>query len=151
MDIVEHIDKIEELINQARKVPFTSNVMINEEEIYEFIDSLRQILPEEIKQARWIVKERKDLLDEAKNEADRIVSEAIDKASKLIAETEIIKKATKQAEEIVKDAENKARTIRLEAEDYADEKLANLEAILHKLIMTVEKGREQLQGKTSEE
>jgi len=151
LDIVEHIDKIEELINQARKVPFTSNVMINEEEIYEFIDSLRQILPEEIKQARWIVKERKDLLDEAKNEADRIVSEAIDKASKLIAETEIIKKATKQAEEIVKDAENKARTIRLEAEDYADEKLANLEAILHKLIMTVEKGREQLQGKTSEE
>lgn len=151
MDIVEHIDKIEELINQARKVPFTSNVMVGEEEIYELIDSLRQILPEEIKQARWIVKERKDLLDEAKNEADRIVSEALDKASKLIAETEIIRKATKQAEEIVKDAENKARTIRLEAEDYADEKLANLQAILHKLITTVEKGRDQLQGKTSEE
>ena len=151
MDIVEHIDKIEELINQARKVPFTSNVMVSEEEIYELIDSLRQILPEEIKQARWIVKERKELLDEAKNEADRIVSEALDKASKLIAETEIIKKATKQAEEIVKDAENKARTIRLEAEDYADEKLANLEAILTKLITTVEKGRDQLQGKTSEE
>ncbi len=151
MDIVEHIDKIEELINQARKVPFTSNVMVSEDEIYELIDSLRQILPEEIKQARWIVKERKELLDEAKNEADRIVSEALDKASKLIAETEIIKKATKQAEEIVKDAENKARTIRLEAEDYADEKLANLEAILTKLITTVEKGRDQLQGKTSEE
>lgn len=151
MDIVEHIDKIEELINQARKVPFTSNVMVSEDEIYELIDSLRQILPEEIKQARWIVKERKELLDEAKNEADRIVSEAIDKATKLIAETEIIKKATKQAEEIVKDAENKARTIRLEAEDYADEKLANLEAILTKLITTVEKGRDQLQGKTSEE
>jgi vacuolar-type H+-ATPase subunit H len=151
LDIVEHIDKIEELINQARKVPFTSNVMVSEDEIYELIDSLRQILPEEIKQARWIVKERKELLDEAKNEADRIVSEALDKASKLIAETEIIKKATKQAEEIVKDAENKARTIRLEAEDYADEKLANLEAILTKLITTVEKGRDQLQGKTSEE
>jgi vacuolar-type H+-ATPase subunit H len=151
LDIVEHIDKIEELINQARKVPFTSNVMVSEDEIYELIDSLRQILPEEIKQARWIVKERKELLDEAKNEADRIVSEAIDKATKLIAETEIIKKATKQAEEIVKDAENKARTIRLEAEDYADEKLANLEAILTKLITTVEKGRDQLQGKTSEE
>jgi vacuolar-type H+-ATPase subunit H len=125
--------------------------MVSEDEIYELIDSLRQILPEEIKQARWIVKERKELLDEAKNEADRIVSEALDKASKLIAETEIIKKATKQAEEIVKDAENKARTIRLEAEDYADEKLANLEAILTKLITTVEKGRDQLQGKTSEE
>jgi len=151
LDIVEHIDKIEELINQARKVPFTSNVMVSEEEIYELIDSLRQILPEEIKQARWIVKERKELLDEAKNEADRIVSEALDKASKLIAETEIIRKATKQADEIVKDAENKARTIRLEAEDYADEKLANLEAILHKLITTVEKGRDQLQGKTTEE
>ena len=151
MDIVEHIDKIEELINQARKVPFTSNVMVGEEEIYELIDSLRQILPEEIKQARWIVKERKELLDEAKNEADRIVSEALDKASKLIAETEIIRKATKRAEEIVKDAENKARTIRLEAEDYADEKLANLEVILHKLVTTVEKGRDQLQGKAAEE
>jgi vacuolar-type H+-ATPase subunit H len=125
--------------------------MVSEEEIYELIDSLRQILPEEIKQARWIVKERKELLDEAKNEADRIVSEALDKASKLIAETEIIRKASKQADEIVKDAESKARTIRLEAEDYADEKLANLEAILHKLTTTVEKGRDQLQGKTTEE
>jgi F0F1-type ATP synthase membrane subunit b/b' len=151
METFEQIDRIEKMISEARRVPFTSNIIVNEEEMYDLIDELRQILPEEFKQARWIVKERQEMLEEAKKDAERLVQEAIERAERLVGETEIVKKATRQAEEIIRAAETRARTIRMEAEDYADEKLANIQAILHKLLTTVEKGREQLQGKPAEE
>ena len=61
----------------------------------------------------------------------------------LVNETEILKNASRKSEEIMVISEAKARTIRLEAEDYADEKLASLEAALHKILSAIEKGREQ--------
>jgi cell division septum initiation protein DivIVA len=83
------------------------------------------------------------MIEEAKRYSERIVSEASEKAKMLVSQTEVLKNANRESEEIMSAAEAKARTIRLEAEDYADEKLANLEAILHKLITAIERGREQ--------
>ncbi len=143
MDALEIIDKIEELLDKSKRVPFTSNIVVSENEIYELLDELRGVLPEEFRQARWIVKEREGMLEESKRQAERIVREAREKADVLISETEILKTATKKAEEMVGIAEAKSRTIRLEAEDYADEKLASLEAALHKILAAIEKGREQ--------
>lgn len=149
MDALEIIDKIEELIEKSKKIPFTSNVVINENELYEFLDELRSILPEEFRQARWVVKERENMLEEAKRQSGRIIKEAEERAEILVSETEVLKNATRGAEELVSVAEAKARTMRLESEDYADEKLANLEAILHKLLSSIEKGREQFKTSIS--
>ena len=146
MDALEIIDKIEELLDKSKRVPFTSNIMVSENEIYELLDELRSVLPEEFRQARWIVKEREGMLEESKKQAERIIREAREKADVLVSETEVLKNATKKAEELVGIAEAKSRTIRLEAEDYADEKLANLEAALHKILAAIEKGREQFKA-----
>jgi len=146
MDALEMIDKIEELVEKSKKLPFSSNAIINENEIYDLLDELRSVLPEELKQARWIVKEREGMIDEAKRQSSRIVKEAEERARVLVSETEVLKNANRKAEELMSMVEAKARTIRLEAEDYADEKLANLEAVLHKLLSAVEKGREQFKA-----
>ncbi|MDD3776300.1 MAG: ATPase [Actinomycetota bacterium] len=146
MDTLEIVDKIEELVEKSKKLPFSSNAIINENEIYDLVDELRSLLPEELKQARWIVKEREGMIEEAKRQSVRIVKEAEERAQVLVSETEVLKNANKKAEEIMTMVEAKARTIRLEAEDYADEKLANLEAVLHKLLSAVEKGREQFKA-----
>ncbi|MGM0364947.1 MAG: ATPase [Actinomycetota bacterium] len=146
MDALEMIDKIEEMVEKSKKLPFSSNAIINENEIYDLLDELRSVLPEELKQARWIVKEREGMIEEAKRQSLSIVKEAEERGRTLVSETEVLKNANKKAEELMAMVEAKARTIRLEAEDYADEKLANLEAVLHKLLSAVEKGREQFKA-----
>jgi cell division septum initiation protein DivIVA len=146
MDTIELIDKLEEFIGKSKKIPFSSNFIINENEIYEILDELRNVMPEEFKQARWIVKERENMLEEAKRQAGRILGEAEEKAEEMISQSEIMKNAVKKSDEIISLAEAKARTLRLEAEDYSDEKLANLEAVVYKILSAVEKGREQFKS-----
>ena len=143
MNALEIIDRIEEILDSSKRIPFSSNVIVNSEGIYDMLDELRNSLPEEFKQSRWIVKERENMIEEAKRQAERIIRDTEEKAAVLVSETEIMKRANRKAEEIMSTIEARARTIRLEAEDYADEKLANLEAVLHKLINAVGKGREQ--------
>jgi len=149
MNTLEIIDQIEELLDGCRRIPFSANIVLNGDEIYDLIEELRNVMPEELKQSRWIVKERENMIEEAQKQAGKIIMDAEGKAEMLIGETEIVKSATRKSEEIMSSIEVRARTIRLEAEDYADEKLANLEAVLHKLLNSIEKGREQFKNTLS--
>jgi len=149
MDAIEIVDRIEEFLDKSKRIPFSSNIIVNENEIYDLLDELRNILPEEFKQSRWIVKERENMIEEAKRYSERIIKEAKEKAEILISETEILKNANRKSEEMMSAVEARARTIRLEAEDYADEKLANMGAVLHKLLTAIEKGREQFRSTLS--
>ncbi len=147
MDIMALIDRIEELVDNGRAVPLTGSKMVDPEKVYEIIDEIRAQFPDELKQARWIVKERQEMLEEAEKEANRILEEARDRAQAIASEQEIVKLAEQQAAAIMDDARTKEREIRLGAEDYADEMLANLEVNLGKLLTAVQRGRDRLQGK----
>lgn len=147
MDLEAQINELEEMVSKARRVPLSSSIMVSEKGIFDLIDQLRANVPEELKQARWIIKERSEMLDEARREADKIIAESRIKADEMITETEIVRAAKKEAAENLEEARSNARKIRLEAEDYADEKLANMEATLHRMVSTIRKGREKLQGK----
>jgi len=151
MDVLVLIDKLDDLIHNARSVPLTDSVMIDREEIYDLLDQMRSTIPEEIKQARWIVKERQEMLVEAKQEAERVVAEAQEKAEQLASEQEVSRLAEKNAQQIVDDARDREREIRLGAEDYADEVLGNLEVNLEKFLAAVRRGRERLQGRSAEQ
>ena len=150
MDVLVLIDKLDEIVNNARPMPMTDKVMIDREEIYDILDQMRTTIPEEIKQARWIVKERQEMLSEAKTESDRIVKEAQDQAERLVSEQEVVKMAERNAAQIMEDARAREREIRLGAEDYADEVLETLETNLDKFLAAVRRGRERLQGKPAE-
>ena len=65
MDVLVLIDKLDDLVHNAKAVPLTDQVRIDREEIYDILDQMRATIPEEIKQARWIVKERQEMLAEA--------------------------------------------------------------------------------------
>jgi hypothetical protein len=150
MDIMALIDRIEELIDNGRNVPLTSQRLIDVEKIYEIIDEVRAQFPDELKQARWIVKERQEMVEEAEKEANRILEEARERAQQMAAEQEIVKLSESQAAEILDNARAREREIRLGAEDYADEMLANLEVNLGKLLTAVQRGRDRLQGKVNQ-
>lgn len=146
MNALELLDKLEKYIEKSRKIPFSSSFIVKENEVFDIIDELRSLLPEEFKQARWIVKERENMMEEAKRKSSLIIKEAEEKAEKILSESDIMKNAMKKAEDIVAMAEARARTIRLEAEDYADEKLASLEAVLYRILSSTEKNREQFKA-----
>jgi cell division septum initiation protein DivIVA len=150
MDIMALIDRIEELIESGRAVPFSSNKMVDPDKVFEIIDEIRAQFPDELKQARWIVKERQEMLEEAEKEANRVLEEARDRAQAIASEQEVVKLAEQQAAAILDDARAKEREIRLGAEDYADEMLANLEVNLGKLLTAVQRGRDRLQGKVGQ-
>jgi hypothetical protein len=147
MDVLVLIDKLDDIIHNARSVPLTDSVMIDREEMYDILDQMRSTIPEEIKQARWIVKERQEMLAEAKQEAERVLSEAQERADRLASETEVVHLAERNAQQIMEDARERERETRLGAEDYADEVLGNLEINLDKFIGAVRRGRERLQGR----
>ena len=146
MDVLALIDKLDDLVHNARAVPLTDQVRIDREAVYEILDQMRSTLPEEIKQARWIVKERQEMLAEAKREADRIVDEAKEKAERQASQQEVVKLAEKQASDLLDEARQREREVRLGAEDYADEVLGTLEVNLEKFTAAVRRGRERLQG-----
>lgn len=146
MDVFQQLDRIEDLIVSSKHMPFSSSVMVSETEIFELLDEFRSTLPEELKQARWMVKEKQELMDEARKEAERIREEALAERARLIEETEIIVAAKAEAERIVEESSAQSREIRLEAEDYADERLANLEVTCYKLLEVIKRARERLQG-----
>ena len=147
MDVLVLIDKLDDLVHNAKPVPLTDQVRVDKEEIYDILDQMRATIPEEIKQARWIVKERQEMLAEAKREAERIVKEARERQERLVSEEEVTKQAERAAEEIIEDARAREREIRLGAEDYADEILNTLEVNLSKFIAAVQRGRDRLQGR----
>ena len=147
MDVLVLIDKLDDLVHNAKPVPLTDQVRVDREEIYDLLDQMRATIPEEIKQARWIVKERQEMLAEAKRESERIIKEARDQQTNLVSQEEITKQAERAAEEIVEDARAREREIRLGAEDYADDILNTLEINLEKFTAAVQRGRDRLQGR----
>jgi len=150
MDVLVLIDKLDELVHNAKAVPLTDQVRIDREEIWEILDQMRATIPEEIKQARWIVKERQEMLGEAKREAERIVMEAREIAAREASQQEVVRLAERQAAQILESAKQREREVRLGAEDYADEILATLETNLGKFLHAVQRGREQLAQRSSD-
>ena len=150
MDVLVLIDKLDDLVHNAKAVPLTDQVRIDREEIYDILDQMRATIPEEIKQARWIVKERQEMLAEAKRECDRMLGEAREQAVREASQTEIVKLAERQAQDIVDDARRQARETRLEMEDWADGILSTLEVNLDKFLSAVKRGRERLHERSQE-
>ena len=113
MDVLVLIDKLDELVHQAKAVPLTDQVRIDREEIWEILDQMRTTIPEEIKQARWIVMERQEMLGEAKREAERIIHEAREIAQREASQQEIVRLAERQSAQILDAARQREREVRL--------------------------------------
>src|ERR687888_634999 len=99
MDVLELIDELHDLVHSAKQVPLRDQVRVDKEKIYDILDRMRSTIPEEIKQARWIVKEREETLAEAKREAEQILEEARGRQSQLVAEHQLIRLGERAAQD----------------------------------------------------
>ena len=160
MDLAARLQQLEDLVREAKSMPLSSSALVNREEILELIKEMKETLPEEIKQARWVVKDREELLGKARAEGERIVEDAKEEQLRMAREDEVVQRAKGESERIVGLAEEEGRKMRLEAEDYVDAKLAQFEIALRKIqeeaqasarqlartLDQIELGRQKLRG-----
>jgi cell division septum initiation protein DivIVA len=147
LDVEAKLHQLERLVAEAKAVPLSASVMVNRAEIDGLVADVRDALPEELTQARWVIKERDEILERAETDAARILEDARAERDRLVTQEEVVRTADREAHRIVDAAGEHARQIRLEAEDYVDAKLANFEVVLNKTLTAVEKGRHKLRGR----
>ncbi|MBK5288632.1 MAG: hypothetical protein JJE46_09200 [Acidimicrobiia bacterium] len=144
-DTEELILTVRDHIDTARSVPMSASVMVNRDELVGILENAVAALPEEIRQARWLLKEREEFLAKARREAEDIIDAGRQQAQRMVEKTEVVREANLHARRIVDDAEKTSRDLKHEAEDYIDQKLASFEVVLERTMTAVVKGRERLQ------
>jgi F0F1-type ATP synthase membrane subunit b/b' len=153
LDVDEPIQEItaESIINQtldiiatAKSMPLSSSVMVSRDELTSLLQSALECLPDELRQARWLLREREEFLAERTREAEALMEDVRAQAERMVQRTEIVRQANSVAQRILDDANDEARTMRHEAEDFCDQKLAGMEIVLDRLTRTVQSGRSRL-------
>ncbi|MFN5651683.1 MAG: ATP synthase F0 subunit B [Actinomycetes bacterium] len=133
-----------DIIATAPSIPLSSTPRIDRDEIIELLEDALERLPEEIRQARWMLKERQEFLDKTKREADEIITAARQQAERMVQRTEVVRAAELRARQVVEAAEEESRRQRNETEDFLDQRLASFEILLDRLQKTVHNGRQRL-------
>ena len=139
MDIMEIIDMMEETIEKASAVPLTGKVMVDKDELLDYIQEIRLVYPDELKEAKWVKEERQRILSEAESRAEAIQKNAEETQMQLIDEHEITKRAYEQANELVNAAQQKSIEIKTDTDQYVDDILNDAE---HRLDLLLRKVRE---------
>jgi hypothetical protein len=133
-----------DLVLTAKAMPLSASVLISREEVADVLQSALDRMPDEIREARWLLKEREEFIAEKNREADALLEEVRVQAERMVQRTEIVRQANHVAQRVLDDANEEARRLRHEAEDYADQKLASFEIVLDRTMKTVQAGREKL-------
>jgi len=144
VDVEAHLEQLDQLVAEGRPVPLSGLVLVNRHDAEDLVAEARAALPEDLRQARWILKERDELLEAGAREADAVRADARAEAERLVSETEVVRAARREAERVLAEADERSRVLRLEAEDYVDAKLANFSEVLDRAMDEVERGRERL-------
>jgi vacuolar-type H+-ATPase subunit H len=110
------------------------------------LEELRQALPGSLAQAQELIGDREQLVEQARQEAERIIGQAHAERGSLISDTEVARRSQAEADRILNEARQEAEEVRAEADDYVDSKLANFEVVLTKTLGSVGRGREKLLG-----
>lgn len=145
MKIIELIDELEKIVEKSPRIPFTERLLVEGAVLLDYLDRLRTMLPDELRQAQWIQQERERLLAEAQQQARELLAGAEEKARSLVQETELVKQARIEAGEITNRAQRLAAEIKARAVAYADEVLGELENYLVQILSNIRQGRKELE------
>ena len=141
MDIMEIIEMIEEVVDKATTVPLSGKVLIDKDELMDYIQEMRLAYPEEVKEAKWVKGERQRILSEAENKADILIKTAEEKQRQLVEESEISRQAQEYATNLVNSAQTQALEIKNDCNQYVDDLLGDAERRLEMLLKKVHDDR----------
>tara|TARA_B100001079_G_scaffold43601_2_gene34824 strand:+ start:2017 stop:2517 length:501 start_codon:yes stop_codon:yes gene_type:complete len=126
-------------------MPLSTSSMINKDELLNMLDEAVVRLPDELRAARWLLKEREEFLAKVRGEGDDILELARSRAERLVQRTEVVRTAEQRARQLLETAREEARRMRRETEDYCDQKLGSFETLLTSTRDAIANGRRRLQ------
>lgn len=141
MEILEIIDLMEETIDKSPVVPLSGKILVDKEDILDYVQEMRLVFPEELKEAKWVKEERQRILSEAETRAQTMVKNAEDKVRQMIDENEVTRQAVEQANQLVNDAQTRSMEIKIDCDQYADDVLGDVEKRLEMLLKKVHDDR----------
>lgn len=133
-----------DIVANAPTMPLSSSPRIDRDEVVELLDRALASMPDELRQARWMLKERQEFVNKTRREADEMLEAARVQAERMVQRTEVVRAAESRARQVIETAENDSRRLKLETEDFLDQRLASFEILLDKLFKTVGAGRQKL-------
>ena len=147
MEIMEIIDMMEETIDKATTVPLSGKIVVDKEDLLDYIQEMRLVFPDEVKEAKWVKEERERILAEAQTRSETMIKNAEEKVVQMIDEHEITKQAVDQANQMVNEAQTKAMEIKTDCDQYADDILNDLEKRLDMLLRKVHDDKAYFENK----
>ncbi len=145
MDIQHLVDRLEQTLADSRRIPLTTNLIVDEDRVFNIIDQIRVTIPEEVKRAGRIEAEKERILAQAQEEADRIRDLAKQEASELVRRDPIMVAAQQRADTILERARREAEVMRHESDVYVLEVLNKLEEDLLRSLSVVRNGMLRLE------
>lgn len=147
MDLQYLIDRLETMVTGAKHVPISNKLMLDEQELADLIDQMRTVLPEEVRAARKVLRERDSIIQEAQQQADDVLKTAHEQADMLLDEQGIMAEAQARADQFMEQVERDAQDRLNGADEYARQVLTQLGEQLRKHLGTIDKGLEALDNR----
>ena len=133
-----------DLISKAPNVPLSSTPRIDREEVVALLEDAIACLPQEVREARFMLKEKENFLNRSQREADEIIEAARTQAERMVQRTEVVRASEARARQIIDEAESTARRLKSETEDFLDRRLGSVEILIDRLMKTIKHGRDRL-------
>ena len=147
MNIEEILEMMDETLDKAMQVPFSNKKsLVDVDKLRELVEEIRLSMPNEIKQAKKLVQDRKVIIDDAKGESDTIIKRAEDRAKHLVSQQEVTRLAQQRANEIMASAQQKSKELRSTTNEYIDNTLSKVEELLSHDLVNVKKARSALKS-----
>jgi cell division septum initiation protein DivIVA len=143
-DILDMVDDLIVHVHEAKGMPLSSNALVDREMILGMLERLRASLPDELRAARWMVREREAFISRTNEKAREILGNARAEADDMVSDSNIVAEAVEEANILVRRAEGEARRLRLEAEDYIEKSLQRVEHLLTGIVTQIQGARDEL-------
>ena len=143
-DLIELLDQLTQTVRQAKGIPFSDNCIVDREDVLYWITQIRENLPEEINQARWLLEQNRQVVASARQKAESILRETEQRSAIMINEHEITLRAREMAQMTLEQANQAAWQMRVASTDYARARLSEVENQLTEVLVKVQKNKKEL-------
>jgi cell division septum initiation protein DivIVA len=147
-DIETDLRDLIELIANAKQMPLSNSALVPRDDVLALLEQALHNLPEEIREARWALRDREELMAAEVQKAQQLMDQVRAEAARMVDKTEVVRQSRLKAEQIVSEAQAQARQMVNEHEDYLDGKLGSYEIVMERLLKTIRSGRERLNAQS---
>ena len=147
MNIESLVNELDDMIEEAWTLPLSGGKsVLDADKVKRIIEDIRLRFPKEIRQAKAVVADRNKIIEDAKNEAEKIIRSAEEKAKAIVNKSEVVKEAQAKADDIMSSAQKRSKEMIKVANEYVDDLMARTDEELSRNLSELKKARKSLKA-----